>query len=64
MRPRGFGELRKGLFIFRELRSTDNYSREAGEQARTFGDLGSIAKNVEDKQIRDSGRSENYLGIN
>ena len=32
------------LFIFRELGSTANYFRGAGEQAHTFGDLGSTAK--------------------
>ena len=34
----------EGLFIFRELGSTSNYFRGAGEQAHTFGDLGSTAK--------------------
>ena len=34
----------EGLFIFRELGSTANYLRGAGEQAHTFGDLGSTAK--------------------
>ena len=34
----------EGLFIFRELGSTANYFRGAGEQAQTFGDLGSTAK--------------------
>ena len=34
----------EGLFIFRELWSTANYFRGAGEQAHTFGDLGSTAK--------------------
>ena len=34
----------EGLFIFRELGSTANYFRGAGEQAYTFGDLGSTAK--------------------
>ena len=33
-----------GLFIFRELGSTANNFRGAGEQAHTFGDLGSTAK--------------------
>ena len=33
----------EGLFIFRELGSTSNYLRGAGEQAHTFGDLGSTA---------------------
>ena len=32
------------LFIFRELGSTAYYFRGAGEQAHTFGDLGSTAK--------------------
>ena len=31
-------------FIFRDLRRTDNYFRGAGEQAHSFGDLGSPAK--------------------
>ena len=34
----------EGLFIFRELGSTANYFRGAGEQAYTFWDLGSTAK--------------------
>ena len=34
----------EGLFIFREQWSTANYFRGAGEQAHTFGDLGSTAK--------------------
>ena len=34
----------EGLFIFRELGSTANYFRGAGEQAHTYGDLGSTAK--------------------
>ena len=34
----------EGLFIFRELGSTANYFRLAGEQAHTLGDLGSTAK--------------------
>ena len=32
------------LFIFRDLGSTGNYLRGAGEQAHSFGDLGSPAK--------------------
>ena len=32
------------LFIFRDLGSTGNYFRGAGEQAQSFGDLGSPAK--------------------
>ena len=43
--PRGFGGSGEiGLFIFRELESTANYFRGAGEQTHTFGDLGSNAK--------------------
>ena len=34
----------EGLFIFRELGSTANYFRGAGEQAHILGDLGSTAK--------------------
>ena len=36
----------EGLFIFRELGSTANYFRGAGEEAHTFGDLGSTAKKL------------------
>ena len=32
------------LFIFRDLESTGNYFRGAGEQAHSFGELGSPAK--------------------
>ena len=32
------------LFIFRDLGSTGNHFRGAGEQAHSFGDLGSPAK--------------------
>ena len=42
--PGVLGILGEGLFIFRELGSTANYFRGAGEQAHTFGDLGSTAK--------------------
>ena len=42
--PGVFGIWGEGLFIFRELGSTANYFRGAGEQAYTFGDLGSTAK--------------------
>ena len=34
----------EGLFIFRELRSTGKHFRGAGEQAHSFGDLGSPTK--------------------
>ena len=41
--PGVFGILGEGIFIFMELKSTANYFRGAGEQAHTFGDLGSTA---------------------
>ena len=44
MRPPGVLGSWEGYF-FRELGSTGNYFREAGEQAHTFGDLRSSAKN-------------------
>ena len=48
--PRGFGDLgRMAFFIFRDLGSTDNYFRGAGEQAHSFGDLGSPAKKQKNK---------------
>ena len=37
------------LFIFRDLGSTGNYFRGAGEQAHSFGDLGSPAKKQKKK---------------
>ena len=37
--PRGFGDLVRMAFIFRELGSTGNYFRGAREQAHNFGDL-------------------------
>ena len=37
------------LFIFRDLRSTGNYFRGAGEQAHSFGDLGSPARKQKNK---------------
>ena len=40
------------LFIFRDLRSNGNYFRGAGEQAHSFGDLGSPAK----KQKKNKGK--------
>ena len=39
------------LFIFRDLGSIDNYFWGAGEQAHSFGDLGSPAK--KQKQIKE-----------
>ena len=44
MGPRGFGIWGEGLFIFRELGSTGNYFKGAGEQAHGLRDLGSPAK--------------------
>ena len=37
------------LFIFRDLGSTGNYFRGAGEQVHSFGDLGSPAKKQKTK---------------
>ena len=37
------------LFIFRDLGSTGNYFRGAGEQAHSLGDLGSPAKKQKKK---------------
>ena len=37
------------LFIFRDLGSTGNYFRGAGEQAHSFGDLGSPVKKQKKK---------------
>ena len=44
------GILGEWLFIFRDLRITCNYSRGAGEQAHSFGDLGSPAKKQKKKK--------------
>ena len=50
--PRGLGIWGEWLFIFRDLGSTGNYFRGSGEQAHSFGDLGSPAK--KQKKIRKS----------
>ena len=42
--PGVFGIWGKWLIIFRDLGSTDNYFRGAGEQAHSFGDLSTPAK--------------------
>ena len=42
--PRGFGDLGRMAFIFRELGSTGNYFQGFGEQAYSFGDFRSQAK--------------------
>ena len=39
------------LSFFRDLGSTGNYFRGAGEQAHSFGDLGSPAKKQKIKEI-------------
>ena len=50
MAPRGFGDLwRKAIYFFRDLRSTDNYFRGAGEHAHSFVDLGSPVKKQKEK---------------
>ena len=49
--PGVLGNWGEGLFIFRELGSTAYYLMGAGEQAHTFGDLGSTAK-IENINIR------------
>ena len=49
------------LFIFRDLGSTGNYFRESGEQAHSFGDLGSPAE----KQKKNKGKASilfDFLG--
>ena len=47
--PGVLGILGEWLFIFRDLGSIGNYFREAGEQAQSFGDLGSPAKKQKKK---------------
>ena len=42
--PGVLGILGEWLFIFRDLGSTGNYFRGAGEQVHSLGDLGSPAK--------------------
>ena len=44
MGPGVMGSWREELFILRELGSTDYYFRGAGEQAHSFGKLGSPDK--------------------
>ena len=45
------------LFIFRDLGSNGNYFRGGGEQAHSFGDLGSPTK----KQKNNKGKASNLL---
>ena len=47
--PGVLGILGECLFIFRDLRCTSNYFRGAGEQAHSFGDSASPAKNKKNK---------------
>ena len=42
--PMGFGDLGRMAIYFRELGCTGNYCQGFGEQAHSFGDLGSPAK--------------------
>ena len=42
--PPGFLDMWRRAIYFQELGSTANYFRGPGEQAHTFGDLGSTAK--------------------
>ena len=46
----GIWEEIEWLFIFMDLRSTGNYFKGNGEQAHSFGDLGSPAKNKKIKE--------------
>ena len=48
--PRGLGGLRRISIFFRDLGSTVNYFRGSGEQAHSFGDLGSPAKKQKKKK--------------
>ena len=48
--PGVLGIMGEWLFIFRDLGSTGNYFRGAGEQAHSFGDLGSPAKKQKIKE--------------
>ena len=57
IRPQGvYGSWGEGPFIF-----TRNYFNGAGEQAHTFGILGSTARKVKEKSFMDFGRSEHYF---
>ena len=47
--PGVLGILGEWLFIFRDLKSTGYYFGGAGEQAHSFGDLGSPAKKQKKK---------------
>ena len=52
MAPRGFGDLgRMAIYFFRDLRSTVNFFRGAGEQAHSFGDIVSPAKKQREKKV-------------
>ena len=45
--PMGFGDLGRMTIYFRELGSTGNYFQGFGQQAHSFGDLGSPAQKKE-----------------
>ena len=51
----------EGLLLFRELGNTGTYFRVDGEEAHTFGDLGSTAKKSEESKLWDFGRLEHYF---
>ena len=52
--PQGFwwGVWRECLFIFRDLGSTGNYFQGSGEQAHSFGDLGSPAIKLKKSHLK------------
>ena len=50
--PRGFGDLGRMAIYFQDLGSTGNYFMGAGEQAHSYGDLGSPAKKQKKKKKR------------
>ena len=52
------------LFIFRELWSTGNYFQGFGEQAHSFGDLGSTAKSKKISPLRKSLHSFDFFPKN
>ena len=52
MSPRGFEDLGRMVISFQELGSTGNHFKGSGEQAHSFGDLGSPAKNVKKMNLK------------
>ena len=61
--PGVFGIWGEWLFIFRDLGSTGNYFRGAGEQAHSFGDLGSPAIKQKNKIKEPPTRKTNSLSL-